>query len=343
MRLTRETLLKVARDSAAERARVSRRIICIYLTGSVLTKNPLLGGTTDIDLVIIHDSDPVQPREMVRLSDEVHLDISHYSQSVFHHPRHLRTDPWLGPFIYSKPLVLHDTQHWFDFAQAATGAQFHQPDYVLQRAIRLAQSARQGWMDMSFNRSAQHPRRVYDYFKAMENAGNALSSLTGEPLTERRFMLLLPQRTQALRQPDLAVALINLAFTNPQTLETVWAGWLEGWAKTYQAAGLQENNIPRLQPFRQMYYQRAAEALWSENSAAAAWLLLRTWTLAASHLPVESEPVQNWQEAVRFLQFDEEHFSARLDALDHYLDRVEETLETWGRINGASSQAEDAS
>ena len=90
MRLSRESLIKAARDYAAQRAKVSRRIICIYLTGSVLGDAPLLGGTTDIDLFIIHDSEPVQPREVVRLSDDVTLDISHQDQAVYRQPRHLR-------------------------------------------------------------------------------------------------------------------------------------------------------------------------------------------------------------------------------------------------------------
>ena len=58
MRLTRETLIKIARDTAEQRVQISRRIICIYLVGSVLSDSPLLGGTTDIDLIIIHDSEP---------------------------------------------------------------------------------------------------------------------------------------------------------------------------------------------------------------------------------------------------------------------------------------------
>ena len=90
MRLTREALLKIARDTAAQKVRISRRILCIYLTGSLLTPDPFLGGTTDIDLIFIHDSEPIQPREIVRLTDEIHLDIGHYDQAVFHQPRHLR-------------------------------------------------------------------------------------------------------------------------------------------------------------------------------------------------------------------------------------------------------------
>jgi hypothetical protein len=44
MRITRDLLLKAARDSAAQRLRADRRLVCIFLTGSLLQKDPLLGG-----------------------------------------------------------------------------------------------------------------------------------------------------------------------------------------------------------------------------------------------------------------------------------------------------------
>ena len=105
MRITRETLIKLAQDTTAERVRLNHRIICVYLTGSLLHEEPLLGGTGDIDLFVIHDSQPAVDREVVRLSDEIHLDIAHLSQDVFQHPRLLRTHPWISPFIVSHPLV----------------------------------------------------------------------------------------------------------------------------------------------------------------------------------------------------------------------------------------------
>jgi hypothetical protein len=338
MRLTRDTLIKIARDTAEQRARVSRRIICIYMTGSVMEESPLLGGTTDIDLVVIHDSDPIQPREIVRLTDEIHLDFAHYSQSIFHQPRHLRSDPWLGPFIYGKPMVLYETGHWFDFIQAASGAQFFQPDYVLQRAGALSQAARQSWLRLAAGDSRSHPARVYAYFEALENAGNALVSLTGEgkPLAERRFLLQLPQRLQALHQPDLLPGLTSLVVADPSKLEGVWSGWLAGWKAAILAAGAQADVHPRLNPARQLYYERAINAMWEENPDAAAWLLLRTWSLAADYLPADSMERQAWAAALDVLELDQDRFDARLAKLDRYLDRVEEVLDTWGSSNGAA-------
>jgi len=338
MRITRDILLKIARDTATQRAKVSRRLVCIYLVGSCLTDEPLLGGATDIDLVIIHDSDPLEPREIVRLSEEVHLDISHYSQETFRHPRHLRVDPWLGPFIYNKPLVLYDSGHWFDYNQAATGAQFLHPDNTLARSRSLANAARQSWMDLSFNSAgSDHRRRVYGYLKALENAGNATASLIGLPLTERRFMVQFPQRAAALGKPDLSAGLVALLAGEVEVSDETWEGWLRSWDQALTDASRIENCPPRLQPARASYYTRAASALWEEHPTAAFWLLIRTWTLAVYHLPADSPAILPWQEACRVASLDKAHFGQRLEDLDRYLDAVEENLDQWAEKNGVVS------
>jgi hypothetical protein len=337
MRLTREALLKVARDTATQRARVSRRIICIYLTGSVLAGDPLLGGTADIDLIIVHDSEPVHPREMVRLTDEVHLDIGHYSQSVFHQPRHLRADPWLGPFIYSKPLVLHDTNHWFDFMQAATGAQFYQPDYTLQRATTLAEAARQSWMKLKGDNAGSHPQQLRAYLHAIEDAGNAIASLTGDPLTERRFFTRFPQRAQAIRRPEISARLVEMITSPNVQMDPLWEGWTQNWNEALAHAKSQEFSLPGVHPARRAYYVRAAGALWAEHPIAALWILLRSWTDAALQFDPGSTEMENWESVCQVLHLDENHFSHRADELDNLIDTIEETLDDWAKSNGISN------
>jgi len=340
MRLTRETLIKIARDSANQRARVSRRIISIYLTGSVLEEEPLLGGTTDIDLVIIHDSEPIQEREIVRLTDDIHLDISHYPQSLFHQPRRLRSDPWLGPFIYNKPLVFHDTQHWFDFTQAATGAQFFQPDYVIQRAGALAQTARQTWMELTLNPPESLSARVSAFLKAIENAGNALVSLSGTPLTERRFFLHIPHRLQSLHRPELTAGLVHLFLPEETGWEAAWPELLDAYKNAYHVCSGLPEAPARLHPSRLAYYTRAAAALWEENPAAAIWIIMRTWTLMAELLPPQDPAQAGWLSAVRALQLDDAAFARRLEEMDQYLDQAEEALDEWARKNGVSTLSE---
>lgn len=337
MRLTHETLIKIARDAAAQRVKISRRLICIYLTGSVLGDDPLLGGTTDIDLIFVHDSEPAKEREVVRLSDDVHLDIAHYSQAVFHHPRHLRTDPWLGPFIYAKPMVLHDTQHWFEFTQAATGAQFYQPDYCYQRANALYQPAREAWMKLQVNPPESHAQQVHIYLQALEDAGNALACLNGPPLTERRFLVQFGQRAQSLQHPELATQLMGMIMDPAISLDQQWEGWLADWKLAYQAAARQEDAPAKLHSGRLPYYERAASALWSTHPVAALWIMLRSWALAASHLPADAPEQAAWLSASQALRLSDGVFAERVNNLDQYLDAVEEALDQWGRKNGVSN------
>ncbi len=339
MRIRRETLLKLAQDTTAERVRLNRRIICIYLTGSLLRDEPLLGGTGDIDLFIIHDSQPSIEREVLRLSDEIHLDIAHLSQDVFLHPRLLRTHPWISPFIVSHPLVFYDTQHWFEFTQAAITSQFNQPDNVLQRGRQLAASARQAWLETSAAPSVG-PGAVWRYLKALEEAANAIATLTGNPLTERRFLLEFPQRAIDLGRPALSSGLLELFAPQPVSDED-WQAWLPAWQEALGAGSAAADCPPHLLPPRHGYYLRAALSLREEHPAAALWILLRTWTRSACLLSTgtaqawEGDPHQAaWAAALNTLGMDEAGFRERLAGLDGYLDSVEETLDDYASQMG---------
>jgi len=341
MRITRDTLLKIARDTAAERVRVSRRVVCIYLSGSCLSEEPLLGGTADIDLVIIEDGQPLLPREVVRLNDEISLDICHYAQEDFQHPRSLRVDPWLGPMLYNKPMVLHDTNHWFDYIQASTGAQFLQPDNILARARNQAAGARQKWLSLGLGSSADPARRIYAFYKALEYAGNAIASLSGTPLSERRFLLQLPQKTAATGKPEkpaLAAGLVALASGTSAVTDSEWQAWMTSWEAALTAVGKEESCPPRLLPARRSYYTRAAAALWADHPAAAFWILMRTFALAAAHLPAGCEARAALETVSSTVGLDETHFEASLDELDRLLDQIEEMLDGWARKNGVAAE-----
>lgn len=333
MRITRDLLLKAARDAAAEEVRRDRQVVCIYLTGSLLLDDPLLGGTTDIDLMVVHSGDPTVSREVRRVTDEVTLDIAHLSQAVFVQPRHLRLDPWLGSYLVRNPLRLYDIQHWFEFNQASVQGQFNQPEYILRRARPQAEDARQIWMDLHNNAGLPIQQRVQSYLDALKKSANAIATLTGAPLTERRFMLNFPERAAAIERPGLAAGLVDLL--SPLELPAeAWETWLQSWVGALTAIGKRPSCPVRLHPSRLPYYFRAADALREEHPAAALWLILRTWTLAIHHLPTDSAEFQAWETACAEINLDDAHFSDRLDGLDVYLDAVEETLDQWAEQNG---------
>ena len=148
MRINRDTLLGIANDTVAQRVRQDHGILSAYLCGSLLGDHFLLGGSADIDLVFIHIDLPPVGREIQRLTDDVHLDIAHYSQKDFREPRRLRQHAWLGPTIFSCRL-LHDPQHFMHFTQASVRGQFERPDHVLERARPQSAHARQVWVELS--------------------------------------------------------------------------------------------------------------------------------------------------------------------------------------------------
>lgn len=337
MRITRETMLKFAKDTVAQRVRINHRLVCIYLTGSMLQEDSLLGGSGDIDLFFIHEGEPPQSREIVPLTDEVHLDIAHLSAVRFKQPRNLRADAWLGSFLYSVPIPLHDTNHWFEFTQAATGAQFNSAEYVLQRAHPFSERARQIWLHLQTRHLQGSPEEFGDYLRALEAAANSFAVLSGPPLSERRFLLNLPARAKNIQRPGLAVGFSDLFSTAKSELAD-WSTWLQACDQCLQDASLSPTCPPRLSAPRRFYFTHAAAALFAINPLAALWLLLRTWTQALMVLPTDYPGQIIWTEALKKLDLSGPAFETRLTQLDVYLDSVEESLDVWGRQNGISAE-----
>jgi len=333
MRITRDIVLKLAKDSAARIVRQNKNLVCIYLTGSALLDEYLLGGTTDIDLIVIHNDDPTMKREVLPLLEDVHLDIAHLSDKVFEQPRQLRSDPWLGSFMCLNPIALHDTHHWFEFTQASIAAQFDRPEYVIQRARPLADEARQIWMDLYNRQYEPGIEKIAAYIKALERAGNAVASLSGPPLTERRFWPGIYRVAQNIHTPELSAGLVDLFTTDKLNSESV-ENWFPAWSKAILSASILPDCPPSLADCRRSYYERAVKALAPDYPEGAAWILLRTFTRAVS-LPDSSSPcVEDWLKLSRDLALDEDHFPDRLKKMDAYLDLVEETLESWSTRSG---------
>lgn len=332
MRITRGMLMKNARNTVLDRAHQERLLLCAYLSGSLLGEDFLLGGTADIDLVFVHEIEAPARREIIRLTEDIHLDIAHFHREEFNHPRQLRANAWIGTFLCKDPILLHQKQHWFEFTQASVCAHFMQPDNVLQRAHPLVNSARQSWMELSMAEGPLTPQAIFSYLKSLEHAANAVAVLSGPPLTERRFLLNFPERAEAVERPELAGGLVDL-ISGEAISDSLWQEWMCDWQSAL--ALLEGLSVPpNLHPARRNYFTRAAEALFGDYPAAALWLVLRTWTRTLCSLPSDTPALENWLSTCRHLNLGEDDFSQRLNALDVYLDAVEETLDDWADDNG---------
>ncbi len=329
MRVTRETLIRIAKETAQKRALSDPDLVAAYLTGSLRTENPFLGNSTDIDIVLVHGGTVKSRREIVPLTPEVHLDIVHNPRSEYDKPKELRIHPWLGPQLYDA-LPLYNTQHFFEFVQAGVRAGFDEPVNVLARARLNAEHARQIWSGLQLNQEAG-PARVLSFLKSVNHAANAIALLTGGPLAERRFQLQFQERASAAGASALANSLAEL-LGGAQVDGSILGNFLPDWEKDFWEASTRDNVHPIISSARLGYYKQSFEAmLASQSPQSVLWPLVHTWTLSAVTLPLPQQ--LKWSNACETLGLTGEHFNDRLTRLDHFLDGVEETLE-----NTATSQ-----
>jgi predicted nucleotidyltransferase len=325
MRITRDLLLKNAEDAVASRVEKDQTILGAYLYGSVLPgSESLIGGTTDIDLVLIHQQYDRQ-REIIRLTEDVTLDIEHHAKSSYQPPKELRLDPELGSMVFSgKPL--YDPEHFIDFVQAAVRGMFWEPGNVLLRAGNMLQAARQTWLGFHNSVPDHGPEQVSDYLQALEDAANAVVCLTGMPRGDRRFLLDFPERAEAINQPGLYPGLLGLLTGGFEVIGAI-KDWLPDWDADFVTVNVSYEVPSALHKHRQAYYRRCFDDLLAgEQPEAAVWPFIRTWTEMALTMPSQAE---SWQTACEELGLIGPQFEQRLAGLDAYLDRVEEILEKW--------------
>ena len=319
MQLSREALIRIARETAEKAALSDPDLVAAYLTGSLRTGDPFLGNTTDVDIVFIHSIEQKVQREIIPLTPEIHLDIIHAPRRLYEKPKELRVHPWLGPELYD-PLPLYVTRHFFEFVQAGVRDRYHEPASVQARSRQLAQAARQTWSSLQTG-PAHGPAQVLDYLKSLSLAANAIAMLTGDPLAERRFLLQFPARAVAAGQPELAGDLMSLLGATSLD-DGALAGFLPEWENSFMGAAGNPAVDKRIAAARLGYYKLAFKAmLKGELPQAMLWPLILTWTLAVSVLPPPDE--LRWRSACGMLGLDEASFGQRLAGLDHFLDSIE--------------------
>ena len=327
MRVTRESLIRIAKETAQERAYNDQDIVAAYLTGSLVSEtDPILGGAADIDIIFVHASEPKQQREFVQLTPDFHLDISHRAKTEFKRPRELRLDPWLGWEMYD-PMLLYEREKFFEFIQAGlrAGFEFNAPAPALQRSRLLLSQGRGMWRELLSVEDTLTPQDLMQYMKSLYHAVNAVAELSGPPLQERRLMLEFAPRAETAQRPGMNDGLLDLL--GALNLDpSVITAWVPEWKQAFEAAMETSSVDPRIHPARLNYYEKAINAmLTGETPQAALWPLLQTWSLAVDVLPEQA--LSAWRSACNQLNFTVAGLEERVNGLDHYLDEVEVLLD----------------
>jgi hypothetical protein len=229
--------------------------------------------------------------------------------------------------------IMYDPQHFLDFTQASVRGQFNQPDNVIGRARGQAEHARQIWYSLHDLTAEPSDVEINLYLRSIAHAANAVASLIGMPLTERRFLVRFPARAEAVRHPGLYPGLLGLLGA-PNVDAQVLTAWLAQWQAAYLAIP-KAAITARLHPDRLFYYQRGIESLINgPQPHNALWPLLRLWTHVIQVFAQDSAPQQDWKEAFQRLGVYGAAFRERVAALDAYLDTVEEILDDWAHASG---------
>jgi len=328
MRVTRESLIRIAKETAQEHAFNDHDIVAAYLTGSLATDefDPMLGGTTDIDIIFVHTAEPKHRREFVRLTPDFHVDISHRARSEFKRPRELRLDPWLGWEMYD-PMLLFEREKFFEFVQAGlrAGFEFNAPAPALHRSRLLLSQARQIWRELLEISETITPSDILKYMRSLYHAVNAVAELSGPPLHDRRLLLDFPARAETAQRPGMVAGLYGLLGASALEASTL-LGWVPAWRSAFEAAAESNRVDGRIHSARLNYYEKAIQSILAgDDPRAALWPLLLTWTLAADVLPDYS--LDAWRAACGDLGLTAVGMDDRVRGLDHLLDEVESLLD----------------
>jgi hypothetical protein len=330
VRITREKLLELALRETEQRASHGN-VISGYIIGSVAKGTPLLGGTADIDLVLIHNEDPGMTREMVPLSHQVHLDIAHHTKDLYASPRDLRVHPWIGPAI-CEPVFLYDPQHFFEWAQAGARGQFYRPDHTLVRAKAFLSRARQarGLLPLA-------GRWLKIYTRAALEAANAAVSLCHFPVAGRRLTHALRHASDELGHPAVYDGFTRLIGADHISRWDV-PEMLSAWARAFDAAS-QISKAPELAPCRRNYYQSGFHIFVEAGHAEAiVWTLLTSWEQAIHALTLSEAAAPHipaWESSMEGLDLSENSADTRAHELEDYIDYIEETIDAWATQKGA--------
>jgi len=301
--------------------------------GSVLTENPLLGGTTDIDLVLVHKYLAPAQRETVALTPEISLDILHKTLEDYRNLRQFRQDPWMGYPLTFNHILLYDTDHWLEFAQSSVTAEFHRSDNVLARVNTFLASARNRWRAL-INPPQTHIAWLDQYLEVLSLAANAISGLNGPPLATRRFMISLTRRLEALGIPEVGLGFRGLLGCSA-ILELPYTRWIDAFEQDLIHLTETASPPPDLSPCRHVYYTDSFRALaLGEDPTYVVWPLLRTWIDVQLALPKTSPGYEIWQNAIEMLSLTEDVTQEKIDALDAYLDNIEVLIESWSSSYG---------
>jgi hypothetical protein len=335
MRITKALLHKYAQEEIKQRKQTEPDLHAAYLTGSLIKAEPLLGGTTDIDLVCVHKYQASVKRETKAITKEISLDVFHYTKDDYAQYHQLRQSSIMGYPLTNYNIILFDTDHWLEFIQSTVNADFHRSENVLARVNHFLSAARKKWFLINQSSFNTQDEWLNTYLDILSNAANAITGLIAPPLTERRFLLEFQTLSNSLGVEKIYAGFRGLLGLFDD-LEFHHTEWLSAFEEDYDKLQVEPDPPAHLNPCRKNYYTNALRALIDNPMPELAlWPLIRTWLDVRLAIPGAQDLNEDaWLEFLNTLHLTGEHMPQRGDAIDAYLDNVEETIDLWQKTYG---------
>lgn len=331
------TLLRLAREYASRKADSRRSIRAIALTGSVARGEPPLGDSTDLDILIVDDTLPYPAAELIRLSDQIFIDVTHFTTDDFADRKSVRNHHFTAPLI-NDSITLHDPRHYFDILQAAVRAPYYRADQIYVRAqSALAQARAQFDSILPVRDTPPESRTALDSIIALQRtlylAATAVLLLANQPKGEsaggRKMMVRLEAAARQIR-PDLYPYFISALGVDSLTPDHV-RSLLPVWHDLYKAASQQSAPDPLIHPLKRGYYERGVNALIDGGHALnSLWLLEHTMAVCVQQVGDPDYPA--WQTYCESSgKQPVSAFQNRIEQTQTLIEITDETLLAWAR------------
>lgn len=344
MLITKDLLIQLIKDYLNRLLRQNKEIVAAYLTGSMLQDDPLLGGSTDIDLVIVHKEDPAIEREIRRVKSNLSFDIIHHHQSRYTFHRRMRQDAWLGYALRNHDAIMYDTDHWLEYIQAGVDSQYDSPENTHARALKFSDEARRYWFELDDDDETPFSEWLNIFFKAVGSASNAIAALSGPGLTQRRFMLEFPARAEAVNQLPLVGDLARLIGNDHMSPES-YQKWRPTWELFLDRCSESSDCPPNLHKARKAYFLDCCDALIDSGRIhGVLWPMFETWrqidlclgdqAFEDDEEGIFSSATQRWHQFAGEMGFTPENKAEKAQQLGAYIEKINSVLEDWQREYG---------
>ena len=332
MKLTNDLLQKIALDFVKEKAANDYAVKAVGLFGSVLKEDAIVRNSADVDLMI-WESYGSQRREIVELTEDVHLDIEYFSVDDFQQTVELRSMPYKGYLVYGcKPL--HDPDHVLDFVQAGVRGNFFETENVMARVDTLLSGARDRWLKYQMTHNVSAELFAQFYFEMLHDVLQSVVLYEDQPLGVRRMLIEFPDYAKKAGDVSLFADVLGLLGVAGMDL-TILRNWLNDWSEDYDAVQSLPTINPSIDAIKKNYYFKSMEdQLDSDVPLTAAWTMLFTWVEMATFAEQRGFDGLHWGEVAKTLGFVESEFGIKMKAMDAFLDKVEAIFVTWKSANG---------